>query len=57
MRSTHNTVPVVTITASAGGWMVACSAGDFERWCVRRPGADRVAQDHRKTHAPREQDR
>ena len=52
MRSPFTTIPAVTITASAGGWMVACSCG-AERWCVRRPGADRYAHEHRQSHAPK----
>lgn len=43
----------VSITSSAGGWLVTCSCG-FERHCTRRPAADRVAHDHRQTHGKKE---
>lgn len=39
----------VTITRSGTGWLVACPCG-WERMATRRPGADRVAYDHRATH-------
>ena len=48
--SPHSAIPTLAIKREGDGWMVTCSAGDLERYCERRPGADRVAQDHARTH-------
>lgn len=39
----------VVIEREGDGWLVSCSCG-FARLCGRRPAADRVAFDHRRTH-------
>ena len=48
-----NALPRVTLTRSGTGWLVACTCG-WERHCERRPGADRVARDHEKSHRPKD---
>lgn len=52
MISPHSAIPALTITRSDLGWLVTCAVKGcgFERHCERRPGADRVASDHAKTH-------
>ena len=54
MRSPHSAVPAVTLKLTPGGWLVACSKGcQIVDRPLLRPTADQVAEDHRKSHAPR----
>lgn len=46
-------LPKVAITRSGAGWLVTCSCG-WERHETRRPGADKAAHDHARTHARRD---
>lgn len=53
-RSPHSAVPAVTLKLTPGGWAVTCSKGcQIVDRPLPRPTADQVAEDHRKSHAPR----
>lgn len=54
MRSPHSAIHAVTVARSGAGWLATCTCGDFERYCERRPSADRVARDHEKSHRPKD---
>ena len=50
-------LPKVTITPAAGGWLVTCDhCPSDETWHPRRPGADRAAHEHRASHARKDAD-
>ena len=49
-RSPHSRIPADQIVRTAGGWLFSCECG-HEAFAPRRPGADKAAWDHRKTHA------
>lgn len=49
-----NALAQISVTRAGTSWLVTCHSCGFERMCARRPGADGVAHDHRKTCRPKE---
>lgn len=51
------TLAQIGITPATPGWLAKCATCGWESYHPRRPGADRAAHDHQRSHAPKGGDR